>query len=201
MRAQTTAEWIKQKRTQTKYLLEQIAASTVYKRYIKSGYELMNSGLASLAKWKQGEQFLHRHFYDAEVAGMLPAVPQALLEQFRRLQKERLTHVNSLQRLIRQEHTLTRKEVEHIAAMSRRLMLQTREFQQRLLLLAKDGPRALNDQQRLQEIVSLLQEMASSNHLANRFYRDWKMMSTDRYRKQVESARLRKIQLSEERRP
>lgn len=61
-KAQTFSEWFRQKKTQEKYLLNQIAALQVYIDYAKKGYELVGSGLSSIRDITGGEFSLHNAF-------------------------------------------------------------------------------------------------------------------------------------------
>lgn len=60
--AQTFAEFFKQKKTQKKYLVEQIAALQVYLGYARKGYDIAGSGLATIKKLTKGEFTLHSAF-------------------------------------------------------------------------------------------------------------------------------------------
>lgn len=60
--AQTFAEFFKQKKTQKRYLLQQIAALKVYLGYAKKGYELVGSGLSTVRDITNGEFSLHNAF-------------------------------------------------------------------------------------------------------------------------------------------
>ncbi len=46
--AQTWDEWFKQKKTQKKYLVQQIAALRVYLDYLKKGYTVVHNGLNTI---------------------------------------------------------------------------------------------------------------------------------------------------------
>ena len=59
---QTFAEFFKQKKTQKKYLLEQIAALEMYTSYLKKGYEIASSGLQTIKDLSNGEFSLHNAF-------------------------------------------------------------------------------------------------------------------------------------------
>ncbi len=59
---QTFAEFFNQKKTQKKYLLEQIAALEVYTSYLKKGYEIASSGLQTIKELSNGEFSLHNAF-------------------------------------------------------------------------------------------------------------------------------------------
>src|SRR3954469_9657721 len=51
--AQTTSEWMQQKKTQKKYLLQQIAALKVYGNYLAKGYAITHDGLKTIGGLKQ----------------------------------------------------------------------------------------------------------------------------------------------------
>lgn len=59
IQAQTFGEFFNQKKTQKKYLLEQIAALQVYIGYAKKGYEIIGTGLQSIKDITDGEFGLH----------------------------------------------------------------------------------------------------------------------------------------------
>src|SRR5688572_18660017 len=52
---QTVDEWLRQKRTQRKYLIQQIAALKVYLGYLKEGYDIAKKGLTIVGDIKQGK--------------------------------------------------------------------------------------------------------------------------------------------------
>lgn len=59
---QTFGEFFKQKKTQKRYLLQQIAALQFYIGQAKKGYELVGSGLNTIKDFSNGEFGLHRTF-------------------------------------------------------------------------------------------------------------------------------------------
>jgi hypothetical protein len=61
--AQTWDEWWNQKKTQIKYLTDQIAALRMYGGYVKQGYALSRDGLGSVSGWANGELGLHSAYY------------------------------------------------------------------------------------------------------------------------------------------
>lgn len=58
----TFNEWFKQKKTQIKYLLEQIALLKVYIGYARQGYEIAHKGLDLIHKIKKGDFDLHETY-------------------------------------------------------------------------------------------------------------------------------------------
>jgi len=62
---QTWDELFKQRKTQLRYSLQQIAALKVYAGYLKKGYEIVGSGLKTVKDITNGEFNLHSTFINA----------------------------------------------------------------------------------------------------------------------------------------
>lgn len=73
--AQTFAEWFSQKKTQKKYLLQQIAALQAYIGYARQGYDIAQEGLGAISDFKNGEFNLHS-LYFGSLKAINPAVKQ-----------------------------------------------------------------------------------------------------------------------------
>lgn len=94
--AQTFDEWFRQKKTQKKYLLQQIAALKVYLDYLKKGYKIVDKGLTIVGDIKQGKFDLDIEYLEslknvnsavsgsAKVAAIL-AYQRKIMIEFRRL--------------------------------------------------------------------------------------------------------------------
>ena len=61
--SQTTAEWTQQKKTQIKYLVQQIIAFQTYLIYVKKGYDIAHKGITTVQNIKNGEWNLHKDFF------------------------------------------------------------------------------------------------------------------------------------------
>lgn len=62
---QTFAEWFSQKKTQIKYLTQQIAALEQYESYIKQGYQISQNGLGNIGGYIKGEYGSHTAYYNS----------------------------------------------------------------------------------------------------------------------------------------
>lgn len=58
-KVQTFHEWFRQKKTQKKYLIQQIAALKVYLGYVQKGYSIAQKGLTTVSNIKKGNFDLH----------------------------------------------------------------------------------------------------------------------------------------------
>ncbi len=61
--AQTWSEFFQQKKTQKRYLLEQLVALKVYAGYLEKGYKIADDGLDFIRGFKDGEFGLHEIFF------------------------------------------------------------------------------------------------------------------------------------------
>jgi hypothetical protein len=64
-RAQTFAEWFSQRKTQIRYLTQQIAALEQYGSYVKQGYQITQGGWGGIGNWVKGEFDLHSAYYNS----------------------------------------------------------------------------------------------------------------------------------------
>lgn len=77
-RAQTLGEWFNQKKTQTKYLIQQIAELKVYAGLLNKGYSIAKGGLKTINDIKHGDYNLHADYFSS-LKTVPPAVKNAAL--------------------------------------------------------------------------------------------------------------------------
>lgn len=65
LNAQTFNEWFRQKKTQKKYLVQQIAALKVYLKYLKQGYRIVDKGLNLVGDIKNGNFHSHKTYFES----------------------------------------------------------------------------------------------------------------------------------------
>lgn len=64
-RAQTFAEWTQQKKTQIKYLEQQIVGLQIYSTYLKKGYKIIGEGLGVISDLKNADFNLHNNYFNS----------------------------------------------------------------------------------------------------------------------------------------
>ena len=107
LHAQTFAEWFSQKKTQIKYLINQIAACQVYAGYLEKGYDIAQKGLATIYDIKKGEFDLHTAFFSSlksvnpkiksysKVADII-SYESAIIKEFKQIQKFNDSYFNGV---------------------------------------------------------------------------------------------------------
>jgi len=170
-RAQTFAEWFKQKKTQQKYLLEQIAALQVYIGYAKKGYELVGSGIETIRDISNGEFGLHNAF----VTGLKKVSP-AIRDDVRvaeivSMQVEIVAGFSRLKGL----SGLRPDQLLYLASVSANLMLECYGDLEELLLVITSGKVDMKDDERLMRLNGIYERMmdrsAFSRYFSGQFSR------------------------------
>ncbi|OLY94220.1 hypothetical protein SAMN05444008_105210 [Cnuella takakiae] len=71
--AQNADEWLRQRKTQLRYLAEQAAALRMYAGHLERGYGVVQGGLALISDVKTGEFSLHKDYFNS-LQNVKPAV-------------------------------------------------------------------------------------------------------------------------------
>lgn len=155
LRAQTWAEFFKQKKTQKKYLLHQIAALQVYIGYARKGYELVGNGLETVRDISNGELGLHNAFIKS-LRQVSPAVRNDV----------RVAEFLSMQLLVLRitrswgdHELLTDENRDYISAVGGNLRGKCLDDLEELLLVVTAGKLEMDDQERLRRIGVLYESM------------------------------------------
>lgn len=149
---QTTDEWLRQKSTQRKYLLQQVAALRTYGQYLKNGYGVIRDGSGLIKDITAGEFNLHREYF-----GSLKAVNPALLKN------DKVEAILSMQQAMEQSRHKMRNKSGNTTDYNKNENRQFRKLldglesdctmlMEDLLLVLTDGKLELTDDERIERI-------------------------------------------------
>jgi hypothetical protein len=180
--AQTWAEFFKQKKTQKKYLLNQIAALQVYIDYARKGYELVDNGLQTIRDMTSGEFSLHNAFLSS-LKQVSPAVRNDL----------RVAEIISMQLSVLRlsgswgDHELlsTGNRV-YISRIRSDLGDRCLDALEELLLVITTGKVEMGDEERLRRIGELYALMQEHYGFARRFTAEVNLLVRSRERELLE---------------
>jgi len=163
--AQTFAEWFKQKSTQRKYLLQQIAALQLYHQYARKGYEVAKGGLGSIGRNAANEYGLHDHYYQnlRTVNASVSGGPQ--VKAILKWQQDIFEQVNRAQKI----KGLTNAESGHIKKVCAALLKDCDGQLNDLETVLKNGKAEMSDEQRLRQIGRLYDNMQDNYRFAANF--------------------------------
>jgi hypothetical protein len=163
--AQTWSEWFSQKKTQKKYLLEQVAALKIYAGYLKKGYEIGSSGLDFIKGATKGEFDLHGAFFSS-LKAVSPEVKR----------NSKITEIIQMQLQIRKAFSSIKKlellgnaHQDYAALVGSSLMGDCLSDIEELLLVITSGKVEMGDDERLDRIDRLYRSMQEKKTLALRF--------------------------------
>lgn len=150
--AQGMGEWFNQKQTQTKYLIQQIAALQVYIQYLEKGYRITRSGLSLIGDIKNGTFILHKDYFNRLKAinpeiMKYPKIAGILSMQMGLLSRRRTTI-----KLSQQSHQLSTEEMDYIQKVFDNVESEALKDLDELQLVITGGQMQMTDDERITQI-------------------------------------------------
>jgi hypothetical protein len=167
-RAQTFAEWFKQKSTQKKYLLQQIAALQVYTGFLEKGYDLAKSGLGTIKNITSGEFDLHS-LYISSLKRVNPVIRNdKRLDGILSMQTELLKRFNDLDGL----DVLPADNQSYISSVRKTVTDLCRKDLDELELVITSGKLEMTDDERLQRLGKVYESTLDKYAFTQQFTTD-----------------------------
>ena len=184
--AQTFNELFRQKATQRKYLIQQIAALKVYLDYLKKGYDIAKKGLDIVGDIKDGNFKSHAQYLgsfklvnssvksSSKIASTI-AYQNLIINDFRKL-------------LLEIEHTeyLTSEEKKYLSEVYRNMLVLCESDLAALTTIISDGQLEMKDDERLGQIEAIYQSMKDKYAFTRSFSNSTKMLMMQRSKEQFE---------------
>jgi len=158
-KAQTAAEWTRQKATQIRYLYQQLAALEVYAGRLKEGYDIARKGLNTVRNIRNGEWRLHEGFFEALdiVSPAIKAHPKVAAILF--AQKHLLKETGALRKQLLQEALLTSKEKAYVESVCANLLWESAHDLEELLAVITSDNYQMGDAERIGRIETLFTQV------------------------------------------
>jgi len=165
LKAQTVAEWFDQKNTQTKYLLQQIAALQIYAAYYKQGNNIAHNGLSSIFGSLTSENGLHTTYYN-NLKNVNPAVKNnKQVSDIMQWQKDILTRMGNLDKTA----NLNENERQYIVQVKSALFKDCNGQITELQNVVTDNKLQMSDEERLKHIGVIHTAMQDNYRFASSF--------------------------------
>lgn len=163
--SQTWDEIFKQKETQKKYLIEQIAALKIYAGYLKKGYDIAGTGLQTIKDISNGEFNLHGSF----ISSLKTASPAMR-------NNVRIAEIIAFQLLIRNElkeieksEGLTASNRDYIQSVRNKVMGECASDLEELLLVVTSGKIEMTEGERIQRLEKIHESMRDKSAFTQSF--------------------------------
>lgn len=195
LRAQTFSEWFRQKKTQKKYLIEQIAALKVYGEFAAKGYKIGREGLGLIGRIKDGEFNLHRDFF-----GSLKYANPELRKYPRvidivQLQQQIMTVSSSALKVLQQSSFSRPDELAYCKSVFYKLYQDCNQDLTMLEnLIGTKGELTMTDDERIKRIDALYTEMEQKRDFTRSFSNSILLLVGSREREQKEAIEIKKLQ-------
>ncbi len=159
LQAQTFAEWFQQKKTQKKYLLQQIAALQVYIGYAKKGYNIAKEGLATIGGFTRGEFNLHTDYFNS-LKSVNPEIKRyARVADMIALQVKIVQNYNRTYRRLNSSEAFSNDELAYIGRVFSRLLGDCDKTLDELITITTAGKLEMKDDERMIRIDKLYLDM------------------------------------------
>ncbi|MEO8949940.1 MAG: hypothetical protein ABI308_16115 [Mucilaginibacter sp.] len=187
--AQTFAEWFSQKKTQKKYLLQQIAALQVYSGYLKTGYGIAKGGLGSITSYVGNEFVLHNGYYD-HLKNVNTAVKNSSqVKDIIRWQQDILKQTTA----IKNQNGLAPTESHYIGKVCAALLNDCDARINDLQMVLSDNKVEMNDEERFRQIARLHQAMQDNYRFAASFRSQLQIYLRNKQQEQKDKNNLTKL--------
>jgi hypothetical protein len=194
--AQTWNEWFRQKKTQKKYLVQQIAALKVYLKYLKEGYDISKKGLKIVGDIKDGNFSDHSTYFQSlklvkPLVKMSPKVSliisyqSKIIEEFRKLNDE-----------CRSNNNLSNEEVQYVNSVYKNLLERCEDSIAELNSVITDNASQMKDEERIGRIESVYDDMKDRYSFTRSFCNSTRMLMMERAREQSEVDASKKLNTS-----
>lgn len=193
VQAQTWEEWTQQKKTQRKYLVQQIAALQVYLGYAKEGFDIAHKGLSAIHKIKKGDFDLHDEYFSSlkKVNPNIAASAKvaAIITKQIQIIKEAKKTIDG----VTQSNSFTNEEVYHCNKVFENLLGFCVEMIDELIALTTSGEYEMKDDERIKRIDTLYMDMQNKYAFTVAYSSEMGMLSIQRTSEQVEIDYSKKI--------
>lgn len=187
LRAQTFDEWFRQKETQKKYLIQQVAALQVYIELAQKGYAIAKEGLDVIGSFKEGELDLHTGYFNS-LKNVNPKIKQyAKVADIMAMQERIVQTCNQTRRRVQQSDVFNGEEKGYIGRVLDRLLDGCSNVLDELLNVATDGKLKMMDNERLERIDMLYQEMMGQYTFSQSFSNETLLLAMSRIKENNET--------------
>lgn len=186
---QTWGEFFNQKKTQKKYLLEQLVALKMYAGYLKKGYDIVGSGISTVKDIKNGEFSLHSTFFSS-LKSVSPAIRK----------NAKVASIISLQisiikafKNIGDNDGLELSDNQYILDVKDRVTDNCLDDMEEMLLVITSGRLEMSDDQRIERLDSIYERMRDKAAFVQSFTGEVNLLIQQRKNEQKSIDHLRKI--------
>eukprot|EP00388_Colpodella_angusta_P000840 GDKJ01002909.1.p1 GENE.GDKJ01002909.1~~GDKJ01002909.1.p1 ORF type:complete len:210 (-),score=15.82 GDKJ01002909.1:588-1217(-) len=175
-KSQTWSEVFRQKKTQEKYLIQQLAALKLYTGYLKKGYNIASKGINGIRSFSKGEFNLHGDFFNS-LGNVNPAIASnPKITEIIKWETAIRTDLKTIKSL--EGYTIENKTYFNSVAM--KVSNECNQDLEELLMVISKGEVEMKDDERLKRLDAIHDRMADKFRFTRSFLNDIKMLNHQR---------------------
>lgn len=152
-------EWFRQKKTQRKYLRQQIIALKVYLEYLKQGYQIVDKGLSTISTIKNGKLQLDKNYLESlkqinPIIKNSPKVNEVLI-----IQQRISSAFRKLLHFCQTNENFQASEISYIESVYTNILKECELGVDELLIVCTAGTTEMKDDERLLRLDKIHEEM------------------------------------------
>jgi hypothetical protein len=193
LRAQTWAEWFRQRKTQIKYLVNQIAALKVYTDYLQKAYRITKEGTVFIKAVKRGDFDLHNGYFTS-LKTVSPTIKNSSrVASIISDQVSILKIFQNLSHYIDQSGQLSSEDKAYVHTVYSNLNMETMKDLDELYLLINSGELEMKDNERILKMDRIYHSMEDKLSFSRSFASQLYVLIQQRMQEKSEAERLRKV--------
>jgi hypothetical protein len=177
LQAQNFNEWFNQKKTQTKYLVDQIVALQVYISYLEKGYRISRDGLNLIGGIKEGEFNLHKNYFNSLKTVNPHIMKYPKIAGILSMQMGILSQQQATTGLSKESNQFTAEEIGYIKKVFENLEDEAEKDLDELQLVITNGQMQMTDDERIKEIDRLYNSIQDKYSFSKSFSDKVKLLS------------------------
>lgn len=181
---QTYDEWFRQKKTQIKYLTEQIAALQVYAGYVEKGYKIAKDGLDAIQAIKNGDFSLHDNYFSSLKNVNHNVKAYAKIADIIALQISIVQNCKRQKKLMKQSQQFSDNELAYAGKIFDNVLNGCTDIIDELSGLITDGLLQMKDDERIKRIDKLYNSMKDRSAFVRHFGNDNNVLAIQRMKDQ-----------------
>lgn len=191
--AQTFAEWFQQKKTQRKYLVEQIAAFRLYASYLQKGYKIAKEGTGLIGNITNGEFSLHQLFFTG-LRHVNPAIRSyGKAAEIVSIQASIIATCDSARTRASVGRQFSRQELDMIGGVCSSLLVDVDKTVEELMDVITDDNLQMSDDQRTERINRIHAAIFLQRDAARKLFADVDYVGLSRLRSKTDIGSLGSI--------
>ncbi len=184
--AQTFAEWFQQKKTQKKYLLQQIAALEVYIECAQKGYKIAQEGLSAVSDFSKGNLDLHGTYFNS-LKTVNPQIRKyASVAEIIALQVKIIQNYKSTYQRIKNSNAFSKNELKYVGKVFTILLRDCEKTLDELITVTTDGMLQMKDDERMKRIDKIYFDMQDKFSFSGAFSNDAILLAASRIKEQMD---------------